>query len=291
MKAPWNARRSLIARWGSGAVGLVRPGAEAVLLVGVAIGCAQIGWRIAAPDSPTFSSEDGGILLSGAADATREFRTPFAPLGAAAAGEQTPHADIAGFRLVGLRLSTIPEQSGAVLTLGDGVQRSFLVGYQIAEGVRLEEVAANHIVVSIGDREETLALEKPARTPSLALALMGRPQMAPEASPPVALAKAGEPESRTVSLPVKAGADLADWLFATAGQVETRNGAPYGWRVASGLPAADIRPGDVVISVNGSGPGDSKAALLSAANGPVMLVVERRSGERVRLSLSSGVGP
>lgn len=297
MKPSWGARRSLAARWGGGAVGLIRPGAEAVLLAGVAIGCAQIGWRIVSPDAPDLGFVEAGPALAETSH-DNDLRSPFAPFGVTEVGGETAHADISGIRLVGVRMSSRPESSGAVLILGDGVQRSFLVGYQIADGVRLEEVAANHIVVTIGDQHESLMLERPVPAgPSLALALLGVPQAAPE-SQPVQTAWTGDGSARAVSMSVgatparpAASVDNVTWLMSTAGQVEMRGGVPYGWRAASALPEAGVQSGDLILSVNGVGPNDGQAKLLSAARGPVTLVAERRSGERVRLTLSSGISP
>lgn len=290
MKSSWTARRSLVARWGGGAVGLIRPGAEAVLLAGVAIGCAQIGWRIVSPDTPEFAFTDASSLPI-EASLVSDIRSPFAPFGAGGANEVAPHADISGIRLVGVRMSSRADSSGAVLILGDGVQRSFLVGYEIAQGVRLEEVASTHIVVSIGDQHESLALERPTRAgPSLALALLGVPQNVP-AGQPVQTASANDASAKAVSLPINSGAATASWLMSTAGQVEMRGGVPYAWRAVSALPEAGVQAGDLILSVNGVGPGDGQARLLSAARGPITLVAERRSGERVRLSLSSGISP
>lgn len=290
MKPSWGARRSFAARWGGGAVGLIRPGAEAFLLAGVAIGCAQIGWRIASPAIPEFAFNDA---RSPAVEAkpTTDTRSPFAPHGVDAAGDDAPHADISGIRLVGVRMSSEQDSSGAVLILGDGLQRSFLVGFEIAKGVRLEEVASNHIVVSIGDQHETLALERPTPAgPSLALALLGVPQTAP-AGQPVQTASVNDVNAKVVSLPLHASADTASWLMSSAGQVEMRGGVPYGWRASSALPEAGVQAGDIILSVNGVGPNDGQTKLLSAARGPITLVAERRSGERVRLSLSSGISP
>jgi general secretion pathway protein C len=290
MKPSWVARRSLAARLGGGAVGLIRPGAEAVLLAGVAIGCAQIGWRIVSPDSAEVVFVDGGNFPV-ETSLVSEPRSPFAPFGAGDDSGLTPHADVSGIRLVGVRMSSRPESSGAVLILGDGLQRSFLVGYEIAEGVRLEEVASNHIVVSIGDQHESLMLERAApAAPSLALALMGVPQEMP-ANQPVQMASAADASARAVSLPLGPSGDVASWLMSTAGQVEMRGGAAYGWRAASALPEAGVQAGDLIVSVNGVGPNDGQAKLLAAARGAIALVVERRSGERVRLSLSSGISP
>lgn len=249
-----------------------------------------MGWRIVSPDTPEFAFTDGNSLPV-AATLAGDIRSPFAPFGVEGANDAAPHADISGIRLVGVRMSSEQDSSGAVLILGDGLQRSFLVGFEIAQGVRLEEVASNHIVVSIGDQHETLALERPTPAgPSLALALLGVPQNAP-AGQPVRTASVNDVNAKVVSLPLHASADTASWLMSSAGQIEMRGGVPYGWRASSALPEAGVQAGDIILSVNGVGPNDGQTNLLSAARGPITLIAERRSGERVRLSLSSGISP
>jgi general secretion pathway protein C len=290
MKLSWGARRLTAARLGSGALGLIRPGAEAALLAGVAIGCAQIGWRIVSPEVPDTAFTEAQPVQT--TEATR-LRSPFAPLGFVEAAET--HVDLSGIRVVGVRMAREPDQSGAVLIMGDGAQRSFLVGYEIANGVTLADVAADHIVVSLGEQEQSLMLERPqTRAPSLALALMGVPQQLP-ADQPTQVAFAGDGSAMAVSMPSAEPADAASWLVDTAGQVEMRAAKPFAWRAAAGMPApfrkAGLQPGDLIISVNGAGPADGQARLLAAARGPMSLTVERYTGERVALSLPAGISP
>jgi len=295
MKLSWGARRLSAARIGSGALGFIRPGAEAALLAGVAIGCAQIGWRIVSPEAPDFSVAEAEPIETAQVAAPR---SPFAPLGLVDATAPVAHAELSGVRVVGVRVAKVPDESGAVLIMGDGVQRSFLVGFEIAEGITLSDVAANHIVVSLGDEEQSLMLERPStRAPSLALALMGVPQAMP-AQQPVQVAHAGDVNARAVSMPVASlsadePGDAASWLIATAGQVEMRAAKPFAWRAAGGMPdqfhKAGLQPGDLIISINGAGPADGRARLLSAARGPMSLTVERHTGERLALSLPAGI--
>lgn len=283
--------RRLRSGWYAQAVGLVRPGAEALLLAGVALGCAQLGWRLIAPENvePVVNSD---TAEPSARNIVETMRSPFAPF--ASDDTNTSHADISGIRLVGVRMSEREEQSGAVFTLGDGTQRSFLIGYEVASGVRLEGVAADHVVLAFAGGEQALALDRPQRAePSLALALIGRSGPGVLVEDKTATVLASDTSAQAVSLPASAGKEAANWLFATMGQVEVRNGAPYGWRAAASPPAqlvqAGIGPGDLIVSVNGAGPGAGQAALASAANGPLDVVVERRSGQRIKLTLVGGI--
>ena len=292
MKMSWKTRRFTAARFGIGALGLIRPGAEAALLAGVAIGCAQIGWQVVAPETQDIALTESETVETAQAV---QLRSPFAPLGFIEATET--HADLSGIRVIGVRMASDPDQSGAVLIMGDGVQRSFMVGFEIAEGVTLADVAADHIVVSLGDQEQPLMLERPqARAPSLALALMGVPQQLPtDTQQPVQVAFAGDSRAKTVSMPAAEPVDATSWLLVTAGQVEMRAAKPYAWRAATGIPdafrKAGLNPGDLIISVNGAGPNDGQARLLAASRGPMSLAVERYTGERVSLSLPAGISP
>lgn len=280
------------ARIGSGALGFIRPGAEAALLAGVAISCAQIGWRIVSPDAPDFSVAEAEPVET---EQVTTLRSPFAPAGVVDPGAQAMQVDLSGIRVVGVRVAKEPDQSGAVLIMGDGVQRSFLVGFEIAEGVTLANVAADHIVVSLGEDEQSLMLERPvARAPSLALALMGVPQELP-AEQPAQVVLADNSSARAVSMPSAPPVDAASYLVVTSGQVEMRAAKPFAWRAAAGMPdqfrRAGLQPGDLILSINGAGPGDGQARLLAAARGPMSLKVERYTGELVALSLPAGITP
>lgn len=299
MKASQPVGRSLVARWRGGALALIRPGAEVALLAGVAIGCAQIGWRIAAPELPDLAVSEAAPEAAQEAVSTG-FRSPFAPMHFADAESNDYHADLSGIRVVGVRMAPNADDSGAILILGDGAQRSFLVGYEIVDGVRLHAVESDHIVVSLADEtEQTLTLErtKPAG-PSLALALLGRPQ--PEVQPAGAVMVAaspawtGEGAAETVSMPLGREQDVTSWFIATGGQLELRNGQPYAWRAANAAPRqvreAGVQPGDLILSINGAGPDSGQSRLISAASsGPITLEIERKTGQRVRLQVSRGL--
>lgn len=297
MKTSHPVRRSAVARWRGAALALIRPGAEMALLAGVAIGCAQIGWRIASPEIPDLSISDVSPDVTTESAATL-IRSPFAPLHFGEAASANVHADLSGIRVVGLRVAPRQEDSGAVLVLGDGAQRSFLVGYEIIDGVRLEAIEAGRIVVSLGEDEQVIPLERAApAAPSLALVLLGRPQ--PDLGPAAPRAASGAPgwtgdgQAETVSLPLGQQQAVAGWLAATSGQVVSRNGQPYAWRAAGAAPQqvrdAGVAAGDLIVSVNGVGPGSGQSRLISAATaGPIALEVERKTGQRVRLQVLRG---
>ncbi len=268
------------------------------MLAGVAFGCAQIGWRLVEPASasvPLAPMTSDAI----ADDAMASFQSPFAPAAKASSRASAPSA-VGAIRLVGVRMSDQEQFSGAVLTFGDDLQRPFLVGQTISDGVQLAHVYADHIVVSFGAGEQSIALEQSGdATRSLALALMGKSTL-PEAGVvhqadlrQPALETVAAPAVQAVSLPEKAASSGdTQWLLSTMGAVEYRNGAPYGWRVATVPPAVlgerGLATGDLIVSINGARPGDNAAVLAAARANRLELVIERASGERATVTIANG---
>lgn len=276
--------------WQAIATGLVRPGAEAVLLAGVAFGCAQVGWRLVEPASADASTTP--VAFDVAADAMAQFQSPFAPA-ALTAATATPDA-VASIRLVGVRMSQQQNLSGAVLTFGDDLQRPFLVGQTISDGIRLAQVHADHIVVSFSDGEQMIAMEQSnAAPPSFALALMGKSAQPDFGLTQIADAGQAAPVAQTVSLSESSNTAAGmQWLLTTMGSVEARDGAPYAWRVSSAPPAAlggrGLVSGDLILSVNGARPGDAAAVLAAARASRLELAIEHASGERATIVLVNG---
>ncbi len=289
MKLSSKVRRAGWAGLGAYALGMVRPGAEAALLAGVAIGCAQLAWRIAAPENVEPLS-DAGASETGASQAlTVAFHSPFAPL---AGSEAAPdHSELAAIRLSGVRISSTPARSGAILTLADGSQRPFLVGYEVMAGVRLEAVAADHIVLAYDSGREVVSLDQPARTQAPLFALTTPPPvLQPRDGAP---AWPGQTTAAAVSMNVTDGALLdAVSALAAGAHVEMRDGGPYGWRIGSpppALAAGGLNAGDLVVSVNGAGPRDPAALVAAASRRPLEVVVERAGGRRLALQFMDGL--
>jgi len=278
-------------RWQSIATGLVRPGAEAVLLAGVAFGCAQIGWRLIEPASAGVPMAPAPLDIV-SADTMARFQSPFAPT-AKVSDAAIPSA-VSSIRVVGVRMAEQQNYSGAVLTFGDDLQRPFLVGQTITDGIQLAQVHSDHIVVSFGDNEQSIPLAQGnGSPPSFALALMGK-----AAQPDVGLIQQAQsmpaaPAAQAVSLSDAAAAPAAaQWLLSTMGSVETRNGVAYAWRVSSAPPAVlterGLATGDLILSVNGVRPGDPSAVMAAARSGRLELAIERTSGERATLTIVNG---
>jgi type II secretory pathway component PulC len=71
----------------------------------------------------------------------------------------------------------------------------------------------------------------------------------------------------------------ASALAALLGHVETRDGRSVGWRLGEETVAVvgayGLRSGDLILSVNGAGPGNALAAMASLRSGNVVLEIER----------------
>ncbi len=220
------------------------------------------------------------------------FQSPFAPT-AKVSDAAIPSA-VSSIRVVGVRMAEQQNYSGAVLTFGDDLQRPFLVGQTITDGIQLAQVHSDHIVVSFGDNEQSIPLAQGnGSPPSFALALMGK-----AAQPDVGLIQQAQsmpaaPAAQAVSLSDAAAAPAAaQWLLSTMGSVETRNGVAYAWRVSSAPPAVlterGLATGDLILSVNGVRPGDPSAVMAAARSGRLELAIERTSGERATLTIVNG---
>jgi general secretion pathway protein C len=310
------ARRS---DWRSRAASAVRPSVEALLLAAVALGCAQAGWGALTPHDAGASgaapADDAHANLTPA-----DVRTPFNPTASAEGASNAVAALAANVTLVGVRMADEPGRSGAVLSLEDGAQRAFVIGQEISAGLRLSSVQPDHVVIAFDGGERRLAMAAPERA-SFALALMGQaeapagpalaaavpeaPVMSAEAAPAhdgvrspfaVTAATAAAPAAQPMlsSLAVRdegVAPEHAAWLAATMAQVESRNGAPYGWRVAAPAPdaarAAGVEAGDLVLSVNGAGPSRALEALSAAAGGDVVIEIERADGARATVTVQA----
>ncbi len=281
--------------------GLVRPGLEAILLTGVALGCAQIGWRIFAPPSTDLDAAPPAPDTAQYVSALE----PVSPFSSAATSTTPLPAQLAGLRLTGVRVAETQAASGAILTFPDGAQHAFRLGSDIVDGVRLSQIAADHIVVQAAGADHQIPLEQRAdiTNGSLALALMGLgPAPAPSAAVETALVApapaAPYPVASSLTAPAAVPVDpaaqaiQAEWLMQTLNAVESRDGVPYAWRVASAPPAmlskAGLQVGDRILSVNGVGPRDGDPLAAAASASRIVLAVERAGGEHIQLSIKNG---
>lgn len=144
-----------------------------------------------------------------------------------------PHAneagDIAGLRLRGV-LGYAGGRGAAIFSMADGRQRHVRVGDEIRPGVRLEQIADDHVLVHDNVRTLELAL------------------------PELAASDGGAPAPAAVAATLDPKRDLANFRLGLkpVGDVSR----PRGYRIAAGVPLpmldrAGLKPGDVVLAVNG----------------------------------------
>lgn len=261
------------------AVGLVRPGVEAVLLAAVAFGCAQAGWSLIAPNSAGASAtgdEPERVRVAGAA-----VRSPFAPEAVAAdAASHAAQTLLASVQLAGVRMANDPAQSGAVFTLDGETQRAFTVGQEISAGVRLTEVGADYVLLSYAGGQQQISMPA-APTYSFARALMGEAQR----SAPLSVSYS----AAAPSVGAAPSAQDAQWLRQTLTRLETNEEGARGWRVSGALPAAlsdaGLQDGDLILTINGVGPENPVGAVSAASSGSATLSI-LRGAQRLSITIT-----
>ena len=170
-----------------------------------------------------------------------------------------PVADLSQLRLYGVL------GSGAVIGMADGTQRFVAIGRDVVPGVTLRRVEVHHIVLATGSGEVRLGFDGVAQ-----------PQAAPAAAAPPA-----DAAQREEVLRYRVG--LAPRM--AGGRV---NG--YTVRQGADLPAlerAGIRPGDVILRVNGSQFDEERLSELAwqIANSDHVEFEVERGGRPMRLAL------
>ncbi|HEX8902150.1 type II secretion system protein N [Vitreimonas sp.] len=292
------------------AISAVRPSVEALLLAAVALGCAQAGWSIFTPSTASAVSASGEGDRETHRLNVSEVVSPFAPdYLASDAQSHAVAALLSGVQLTGVRVSTEPMRSGAVLTLADGAQRAFSIGDDIGAGIMLADVGADYVLVSYQGGQRQIEMTS-APSYSFARAMMGlepapgAPVIEEQTTAPAASVASNEPSSVTTSpfatveapqapaliAPTSASPQDVAWLQATLAQVQTLDGQPSGWRVAEPLPQAaldaGLRGGDVVVAINGANPAQAASLLAAPPTQQIELAVER-DGQRLTLTINS----
>lgn len=122
---------------------------EIAMVLGLATQSARLVWAIAAPNGavkarPVVSRAPTDLSILASFDA----------FGAQGAAGGVPAA--ASFRLFGVRAGGVGGGS-AIIAGPDGVQKSYLVGDTVADGLTLAAVAADHVELSRGGARITLS--------------------------------------------------------------------------------------------------------------------------------------
>lgn len=212
-------------------------GLSVVLVVLLGVQAARIGWALVEPVGPV-----GAVATSPAPGlaGTEAGLGRFDPFFRAAANAPAAPDAGAGMRLFGIRVGP---KSSAIIGLPDGKQVAVMAGEEVAPGVVLRAVEADHVELLVQGRAATLAF--PAAGQGGAPAYAPPPIAQPDPPPAVAALSA-------------TGAGSAD------------------------LARAGLQPGDVVLSVNGQSVTDSQSVEALArelSSGREAVIQYRRDGE------------
>lgn len=234
------------------------------------VSLAALMWSIVEPK--------GAILAPTAADATpgskridalvtrlSQASDPFhAPL-SATVGPVGASQEATGFTLHATRAGVAGDGT-AIIAVSGGAHGAYAVGETVANGARLTAVATDHVELDIGGQRMRLSF----------------PGASGATSPLLTASIADAPADYRAS--VEASPLLINSL---ALQPVNRNGRPAGFEVmpqADGglLSAAGLRPGDVLLSVNGidaSAGGDLSAYREQLMSGQQVLIRYERAGQ------------
>ncbi|MCJ8191274.1 type II secretion system protein N [Sphingomicrobium aestuariivivum] len=177
-------------------------------------------WRAAAP---RLLSEQAQASLLGSYD---PFPAPAAAV--AAGGEGVTDLDL---ELFGTTLNRGAGTGSAIIATEDGVQQSFAVGDEVSPGVRLAEVAFDHVVLDRGGVRERLYLD---------------------GSVPADTVEVPDTSNAATGTEVAQAARIPDYPF----QPRMTGNRITGIRLppttdAALLAVIGLRPGDVIVGVNG----------------------------------------
>jgi general secretion pathway protein C len=226
--------------------------------LGLAAG--QVVWR--------FSGDDGGMAPQTsertAAETPRLDLTPilsFAPFGASSMPppvQQIGGETTMGLTLLGITTAVPASRSRAIIAGGSGPARAFYVGEDITALASLAEIEADHVVLDVDGRLETLSFVKRSAGPGSAVV----PGTGPDLRNliPSTTAPAGTEDPDAVIARYRADIAMnAQAVITNLGLEITDQGYRITDNAAPGVRQAGFRPGDIVTTVNGQKVGDMAA--------------------------------
>lgn len=137
-------------------------------------------------------------------------------------------------KLFGVSLNEATGLGSAIIAAPDGVQSSFAVGDEIVPGVRLKAVAYDHVTLDNGGADETLFLDQSVAAPGSAV---GDPSGKAGSSGTGALNAASFTTDISLT-PRNGGGKVTGFLVQPKGE-------------GGAFTAAGLKPGDVIVSLNG----------------------------------------
>jgi general secretion pathway protein C len=212
--------------------------AEFVGLSALGVSLAALMWTVAAPKgavaAPAADEVSGSDRSGALAVRLSSIEDPFARGGTVAAASA---AEASGFVLHATRMMK-DGYGTAILSPSGGQQGAYAVGEEIAPGVMLATVGADHVEIDVGGRRMRLTFPGAGAAPALQMA----------GSLPADYSAA----AKSATVPSVSSSTLGGLPL----QPVSRNGQPAGFEVmphANGgvLAAAGLKPGDILISING----------------------------------------
>lgn len=215
-------------------------GLELLLLSLLAVQCARLAWTIVTPVGPIGDWRPDSALRPAAPAGLLGSFDPFFRISGQAGPVVVTSLNLA---LFGIRQDQASGRGSAIIATPDGVQRSFAVGEEIVPGVTLTSVDFDSVTISRGGTPEQLFMDQ---SPAAQVVAPG-PPAAPAAAPPVQVAPA--PGVAPAAPPPNLAAEIAFQPRVTGDSVTGLSVSPLG--SGEGFRALGLRPGDVVVAVNG----------------------------------------
>lgn len=192
--------------------------------------------------------------------------------------------------LRGVRRGSNPQSGAAFIEAPGAGQRAFGAGDEIADGVRLEEIYEDRVIINRrGARESLFLTEEAARRAQAGAAsrptpVAQTPNPATQASP-----LSGEPD-----VALARSLDTEDWVEGLRLSPQIDNGQITGFRVRPNshlevLRAAGLQPGDIITVLNGvrlTGPEAASEALSLFETNERLAMTVLRNGATIQVDVA-----
>lgn len=241
--------------------------AKALLLACVAVQLSRLLWALVTPVGPfnEWTPRQAKLLPVQAQTSLLAVVDPFfrQPAAGPAAPAQFPSIDL---RLFGVREERGAGGGSAIIGAPDGEQQSYVVGEEVAPGVKLAAVFFDFVLLDAGGQQQKLYMDGS----SSAGAAPARAVPAPGAAPPAAGTLTAEAARRAIRLAPRSSGGRVTGALVSPGTD------------SASFAAAGLVPGDVIVAVNG--------ARISSQADLAQLQSSLAPGARLSLSVERGAG-
>ena len=200
--------------------------------------------------------------------------------------------------LRGVRTGANAQSGSAVIEAPSLGQRTLAVGMEISDGVTLEEIYADRVIINRRGARESLFLREEGARRTLSLAQAAPTSSAPQTAQtiPAPARPSSAPQSRLTGQPnLELAAELGaeDWIDGLRLAPALEEGAMIGFRVRDNahlevLQASGLLPGDIVTTLNGialTSPEQARDAINLFTQTDTVELDILRNGESVQLAL------